>query len=91
MKNFLITIATVLILMWIFYPNKEVWDGVFYPNGPDSLLTYERTDGFASLEACRSAMRNKLSSLGGGDYECGLNCKVAEYIPDMYICEDTFR
>ena len=70
---------------------QDEWQGFIYPNRND-LTDHVSVGSFETLEQCGRAARSELmriSSLGAGDYECGLNCDAWRGFP--VVCERTAR
>ena len=80
-------LALVAIVAFLFWPTKEEWTGIVYPNAPD-LTEYQNIGVFESLESCRSFIVERMSDTNGHyDFECGLNCEP--WGNDMLKCERT--
>jgi hypothetical protein len=65
------------------------WTGYLYPDRLD-LANYATLGHFESLEQCRASARSVLftTHTGGGDYECGLNCRNKD---GLNTCDRTER
>jgi hypothetical protein len=72
---------------------SDRWEGFVYSNKND--LTQHHSFGpFASLQACRAAVRAMLAALNvleRGDYECGHNCDHGSRLRGSKICQETRR
>ena len=67
------------------------WLGHIYPDRGD-LGRAIGIGRFETLEACRSAARDRLASIGAGsdgDYECGRNCVLKNPRPEIWVCDET--
>lgn len=76
-----------------FLFSEGEWEGFVYPNR-DDLTVHTNIGIFASLEACRGAARDILSTISSierGDYECGLNCEIQSGLGGIKVCEKTER
>ena len=78
-------------LVYQFWPRKEAWTGIVYPDAPD-LSVFVVVGDFESLESCRDAIFDRISRMSNPsnvDYECGLNCTPYDPEIDLFICEET--
>jgi len=85
----IIIIIAIIIVGYFLFLKKEMWQGVYYPNG---CLTCDKDYIFSpmleSKKECLSwgknigLRRNNESDL----YECGKNCKWKD---GLMICEET--
>jgi len=92
-KNILLISVTALLLSGCFSERgAEVWTAWIYPDKTNIKRSMELGQ-FPSLEQCRTASLDKLSSLkltDRGDYKCGLRCGYNEGLKTL-ICEETSK
>jgi hypothetical protein len=86
-------ISAVVVALLVSGCFKEEWEGFVYPN-MNNLSEHISIGIYQSLEECRTSALNTLqrvSSISGGDYECGLNCELRSGMGGLKVCEKTER
>lgn len=68
----------------------STWIGHVYPE-PDNLTLAMPVGEFSSLETCVTMSLQLVDFLGGGVYECSLNCQrlYPELDDSVFVCEET--
>jgi hypothetical protein len=83
----------LLLIAFVLPACSERWEGFVYPNKSD-LSKHIGIGTYQSLDECRASavdVLSKVSSIQGGDFECGLNCRSDGALPGMKVCEETSK
>ncbi len=86
----------IFILMvagiWWWNNHNTTWTGFYYPDA-GNLYVYKKSPELKTIDDCRNWVDNMADTYNpygaDDDYECGKNCKLAEYSTDFYECETT--
>ncbi len=87
-----IGVLLIVAVIWFIWPSDDVWTGYFYPDATN-LSDHVETGAFDTLEECRDVTVSYAEDMGipygQYDYECGLNCEIADY--GLNVCEETLQ